>query len=377
METRRYKDTDLQVSLLGLGAMRLPRLDPEQQKIDDTRAAELLNYALDHGINYLDTAYNYHGGDSERFLGDALVDRDRASYYLATKMPIWMAETPADVERIFNEQLKRLRTDYIDFYLFHAQNAENFAKCREFGVYEFLSQKKAEGKIRYLGFSFHDSPEVLAEIADTYPWDFAQIQLNYADWEIQNARRQYEILAERGIPCIVMEPVRGGALADVCPSANELFRAARPDASIASWAIRYAASKPNVLTVLSGMSNMKQLADNNATLTDFEPMTAEEEEICVRAAHEWRMKDVIPCTGCRYCMDCPAGVDIPTMFSLYNDFAMNKNRGKYTHALIETDESARAHNCVGCGACAEHCPQHIAIPEKMAELARLEEKFLK
>ncbi len=377
METRRYRNTELQVSLLGLGAMRLPRLDPEKPEIDDVRAGEMLNYALDHGVNYLDTAYNYHGGDSERFLGDALAGRDRASYFLATKMPIWAAKTPDDVERIFAEQLARLRTDYIDFYLLHSQNAENFAKCREFGVYEFLSKKKEEGKIRYLGFSFHDSPEVLEEIADTYPWDFAQIQLNYADWELQNARRQYEILAERDIPCIVMEPVRGGALADVCPSANELFRAARPNASIASWAIRYAASKPNVLTVLSGMSNMEQLTDNIATMTDFEPLTAEEEEICYRAAHEWRMKDVIPCTGCRYCMDCPAGVDIPGMFTLYNDFAMNKNRGKYIRALTETEPAARAHNCVGCGACAVHCPQHIAIPEKMAELARLEEKFIK
>ena len=375
--TRRYKDTDLQISLLGLGCMRLPRLDPDKAKIDDARAKEMLDYALAHGVNYIDTAYMYHEGDSERFLGEALADHDRASYYLADKMPIWQAKEQADVERIFNHQLEKLKTTYFDFYLLHSQNKANFAKCVEWGVYDFLKKKKEEGVIRYLGFSFHDTPDVLEEIVNTYEWDFAQIQLNYADWEIQDARRQYEILAENGIPCIVMEPVRGGALADVCPMANEMFKAARPDASIASWAIRYAASKCNVMTVLSGMSNMEQLKDNLATMTDFSPLTAEEEALCYRAAHEWRMKDVIPCTGCRYCMDCPAGVDIPAMFSLYNDFAMNKNRGRYAKALSEADPATRPHNCVGCGACAENCLQHIAIPDKMAELAKLEEKFVK
>lgn len=284
MTTRRYKNSDMQISLLGLGCMRLPRLDPEKSAVDDARAKEMLDYALAHGVNYIDTAYMYHEGDSERFLGEALADHDRSSFYLADKMPIWMAEEPGDVEKIFHEQLRRLKTDYFDFYLFHAQNKANFARCREFGLYEFLARKKEEGVIRHLGFSFHDSPEVLEEIVNTYDWNFAQIQLNYADWEIQNARRQYEILAEHGIPCIVMEPVRGGALADVCPTVNAMFKAARPHSSIASWAIRYAASKPNVMVVLSGMSNMEQLKDNLNTMSDFEPLTAAEEELCARAA---------------------------------------------------------------------------------------------
>lgn len=374
--TRLFKDK-LPISLLGLGTMRLPRINSEASKIDDARAKEMLDYALAHGINYIDTAYMYHEGDSERFLGEALADHDRASYYLADKMPIWMAETAEDVERIFNHQLQKLKTDYIDFYLLHSQNKANFEKCKALGVYEFLSRKREEGAIRYLGFSFHDTPDVLQEIVDTYTWDFAQIQLNYADWEIQDARRQYEILAENKIPCIVMEPVRGGALADVCPSANERFRAARPDASIASWAIRYAASMPNVMTVLSGMSNMEQLEDNLATMTDFKPLTEEELALCYSAAHDWRMKDVIPCTGCRYCMDCPAGVDIPAMFALFNDYTMNKARGRYARALTDADPATRPHNCVACGMCAEQCPQHIAIPEKMAELAKLEAKLVK
>ncbi len=377
MTTRRFKDTDLNISLLGLGTMRLPRVNPDQGKIDDIRAKEILDYALAHGVNYIDTAYMYHDGDSERFLGDALADHDRASYYLADKMPIWMAKEPADLEKIFGEQLRRLKTDYIDFYLCHSLTKVHFARCKEMGLYAFLRQKKAEGKIRYIGFSFHDSPDVLEEIVSTYAWDFAQIQLNYADWEIQNARRQYEILAENGIPCIVMEPVRGGALADICPTANDMLKAARPNDSIASWAIRYAATKPNVLTVLSGMSNLDQLKDNIATLSDFAPITEEEDALLARAAHEWRMKDVIPCTACRYCMDCPAGVDIPAMFAHFNEFAMNKSRSRYAKALNGADPATLAQNCVACGACAIHCPQHIAIPDKMAELTKWEEKLIK
>ena len=377
MTTRRFKNTPLQISLLGLGTMRLPRVNPEEGKIDDVPAKAILDYALAHGVNYIDTAYRYHDGDSERFLGDALADHDRASYYLADKMPIWMAKEPADLEKIFTEQLRRLKTDYIDFYLCHSQNKVHFAMAEEMGLYDFLQKKKAEGKIRYLGFSFHDTPEVLEQIVEAHEWDFAQIQLNYADWVIQDARRQYEILEEHGIPCIVMEPVRGGALADICPSANEMLKAARPDASIASWAIRYAATKPNILTVLSGMSNLDQLKDNLATLSDFEPITEEEDALLARAAHEWRMKDVIPCTACRYCMDCPAGVDIPAMFAHFNEFAMNKRRGKYAKALNEADPATLARNCVACGECAIHCPQQIAIPEKMAELAKWEEKLIK
>lgn len=377
MTVRRFKNSELNISLLGLGTMRLPRINPDEAKIDDVRAKEILDYALAHGVNYIDTAYMYHDGDSERFLGDALADYDRASYYLADKMPIWMAKEPADLEKIFDEQLRRLKTDYIDFYLCHSLTKVHFARCKEMGLYEFLMQKKAEGKIRYIGFSFHDSPDVLEEIVNAYAWDFAQIQLNYADWEIQNARRQYEILAENGIPCIVMEPVRGGALADICPTANDMLKAARPNDSIASWAIRYAATKPNVLTVLSGMSNLDQLKDNIATLSDFAPITEEEDALLARAAHEWRMKDVIPCTACRYCMDCPAGVDIPAMFAHFNEFAMNKSRGRYAKALNGADPATLAGNCVACGECAPHCPQHIAIPDKMAELTKWEEKLIK
>lgn len=375
MEMRQYRDTDVKVSLLGMGCMRLPKVDPEKEDIDYEKAQEIIDYAYANGINYFDTAYGYHGGQSELFVGQALKKYPRESFFLASKMPIWCVKEKGDVERIFNEQLKKCQTEYFDFYLFHAQNAANFQKCQEFGVYEFLSQMKAEGKIRRLGFSFHDTPEVLRHICDTYPWDFAQIQLNYLDWEMQDAKTQYQILNDREIPVIVMEPVRGGVLASPCEAADILFREERPDKSVASWAIRFAASLPGVLTVLSGMSNMEQVRDNVDTMTRFEPLTDREREVIDEALEAYRKKDTVPCTGCRYCMDCPFGVDIPKMFSLYNHYVLDRDGEDYLEAYEAQPESERADQCQACGACMEKCPQHIRIPDQMVTIRETVEKI--
>ena len=375
MEMLQYRDTDVKVSLLGMGCMRLPKVDPEKEDIDYEKAQEIIDYAYANGVNYFDTAYGYHGGQSELFVGQALKKYPRESFFLASKMPIWCVKEKGDVERIFNEQLQRCQTDYFDFYLFHSQNAANFQKCQEFGVYEFLSQMKAEGKIRRLGFSFHDTPEVLRHICDTYPWDFAQIQLNYLDWEMQDAKTQYQILNDREIPVIVMEPVRGGALASPCEAADILFREERPDKSVASWAIRFAASLPGVLTVLSGMSNMEQVRDNVDTMTRFEPLTDREREVIDEALEAYRKKDTVPCTGCRYCMDCPFGVDIPKMFSLYNHYVLDRDGEDYLEAYEAQPESQRADQCQACGACMEKCPQHIRIPDQMVTIRETVEKI--
>ena len=375
MEMRQYRDTDVKVSLLGMGCMRLPKVDPEKEDIDYEKAQEIIDYAYANGVNYFDTAYGYHGGQSELFVGQALKKYPRESFFLASKMPIWCVKEKGDVERIFNEQLQRCQTDYFDFYLFHSQNAANFQKCQEFGVYEFLSQMKAEGKIRRLGFSFHDTPEVLRHICDTYPWDFAQIQLNYLDWEMQDAKTQYQILNDREIPVIVMEPVRGGVLASPCEAADILFREERPDKSVASWAIRFAASLPGVLTVLSGMSNMEQVRDNVDTMTRFEPLTDREREVINEALEAYRKKDTVPCTGCRYCMDCPFGVDIPKMFSLYNHYVLDRDGEDYLEAYEAQPESQRADQCQACGACMEKCPQHIRIPDQMVTIRETVEKI--
>lgn len=375
MEMRQYRDTDVKVSLLGMGCMRLPKVDSEKEDIDYEKAQEIIDYAYANGVNYFDTAYGYHGGQSELFVGQALKKYPRESFFLASKMPIWCVKEKDDVERIFNEQLQRCQTDYFDFYLFHSQNAANFQKCQEFGVYEFLSQMKAEGKIRRLGFSFHDTPEVLRHICDTYPWDFAQIQLNYLDWEMQDAKTQYQILNDREIPVIVMEPVRGGALASPCEAADILFREERPDKSVASWAIRFAASLPGVLTVLSGMSDMEQVRDNVDTMTRFEPLTDREREVIDEALEAYRKKDTVPCTGCRYCMDCPFGVDIPKMFSLYNHYVLDRDGEDYLEAYEAQPESQRADQCQACGACMEKCPQHIRIPDQMVTIRETVEKI--
>lgn len=375
MEMRQYRDTDVKVSLLGMGCMRLPKVDPEKEDIDYEKAQEIIDYAYANGVNYFDTAYGYHGGQSELFVGQALKKYPRESFFLASKMPIWCVKEKGDVERIFNEQLQRCQTEYFDFYLFHSQNAANFQKCQEFGVYEFLSQMKAEGKIRRLGFSFHDTPEVLRHICDTYPWDFAQIQLNYLDWEMQDAKTQYQILNDREIPVIVMEPIRGGALASPCEAADILFREERPDKSVASWAIRFAASLPGVLTVLSGMSNMEQVRDNVDTMTRFEPLTDREREVIDEALEAYRKKDTVPCTGCRYCMDCPFGVDIPKMFSLYNHYVLDRDGEDYLEAYEAQPESERADQCQACGACMEKCPQHIRIPDQMVTIRETVEKI--
>ncbi len=361
MLKKQYKFTDTCPSVLGLGMMRLPKAREGSEDIDRAKAQEIVDYAYSHGINYFDTAYRYHAGDSELFVGEALKKYPRESFYLASKMPIWEANIPADVEKIFNDQLKRCQVEYFDFYLCHSQNKENFKKIREFGAYEFLSKMKEEGKIRHLGFSFHDTPDVLKEIVETYSWDFAQIQLNYLDWEMQDAKAQYEILTEHGIPVMVMEPVRGGALASLCEESDRMLKEARPEKSVASWAIRYAASLPNVQVVLSGMSNMEQLQDNISTMTDFEPLSEREREVLEQALDVYRRNHLIPCTGCRYCMDCPFGVDIPGVFKLYNQYKISKYKEGFLRGYRELGKSG-PESCRACGACMRHCPQRSKFP---------------
>lgn len=376
MYKRTYKDTADAISILGYGNMRLPRLDPEKQDIDFPAAEALIDYAYAHGVNYYDTAYVYHDQQSEGFVGKALSKYPRESYYIATKLPGWFVKTMDDVDRMFNEQLQRLQTDYIDFYLCHSLSENGYKIYQELDIYGYLKKKKEQGIIRHLGFSFHDKPAVLEKIVDDHEWDFVQIQLNYLDWEMQDAKRQYEILAERGIPCIVMEPVRGGTLARLCEKSAAVLKAAAPDASLASWAIRYAASLPNVLTVLSGMSTMEQVVDNVKTTEDFKPLSQSEQETLSLALDTFRSNNLQPCTGCRYCMDCPSGVDIPLMFTLYNQYKLNNRKGDFLKRYEEAGDK-QAKNCVQCGQCATHCPQSIGIPDRMQEIAALAEELAK
>ena len=377
MQTREYKDTGHKISLLGFGTMRLPRLHPDGQEIDWPAAEKLIDYAYAHGVNYFDTAYMYHNGESERFIGHALKKYPRESFYLADKMPSWMAGDMAGVDRIFHEQLQRCGVDYFDFYLCHSLTRHNFDLYNQIDIYGYLAEKKKQGYIRQLGFSFHDGPEMLETLINKFPWDFAQLQLNYLDWDLQDAKRLYEILETYNLPCIVMEPVRGGALATLCPEAVDIFKTAAPDKSTASWAIRFAASLPNVMTVLSGMSDEAQVQDNIRTMTDFQPLTETDHRIIEKAVRAYQDSKTVPCTGCRYCMDCPSGVDIPLLFTAYNQFMRTENRDVFLQAYQAAGETKQAHRCVSCGVCASHCPQAIEIPEKIRQVAELYQRLKK
>ena len=372
---RNYKNTDEQISLLGFGCMRLPKIDPEKSDIDKTKAQEMIDYAYAHGVNYYDTAYPYHEGKSELFVGEALKKYPRESFHLASKMPVWLVEKPEDTVKYFEEQLKKCQVEYFDFYLCHALNLDRLEIIQKNHIFETLQKEKEAGRIKHLGFSFHGSVEALDKIAHAYPWDFAQIQLNYYDWDMQNAQQEYKILEDLGMPVVIMEPVRGGALNTLCPEALEMLKKADPKASPASWAIRFAASLPGVLTVLSGMTAMEHVTDNVATVDEFKPLTEEERELLFKVADVYKKSKTVPCTGCRYCMDCPAGVDIPAVFKIYNQYCTTENKAAFVADYDALGESKQAHNCVACRQCCSQCPQSIDIPARMEDVVALAKKL--
>lgn len=369
VDRRKFKDTE--VSLLGLGAMRLPCKTAIKREanplIDYKKGQELVDLAYKNGVNYFDTAYMYHVGKSEKFIGTALKKYPRDSYFLADKLPIWMCPKKSDMEKVFKKQMERTGHDYFDFYLLHSLNKENFEKCEDFGAYDFLVEKQKQGKIKNIGFSFHGTVEDLKNIVAAHHWDFAQIQMNYLDWKNQDAENQYNILTEAGIPVIVMEPVRGGKLAEVTADIEKMFKNAKPKHSIASWAMGFVASHDNVLTILSGMNTPEQMLDNLGTLTDFIPFNEREMKICQNAAAMMNKNEVIPCTGCDYCSDCPKGVKISSIFAAYNKIKSGELSIEEGRELYKTIE-VKADRCIACGKCANHCPQAIEIPAKMKEL---------
>lgn len=365
---RRYKDTDMTLPLLGFGLMRLPEKDG---KVDRATAQTMVDRAMAAGCNYFDTAYMYHDGESETFAGDALSKYPRDSYCLTTKMPTPMLKTDADLERIFDEQLRRTKAGYFDFYLMHWLNAAHWEIAERLGLYDFMKKKQAEGKIRRIGFSYHGEPEILEKIAKAHPWDIAQIQLNYLDWELCRSGEQYEVLTKLGIPVLVMEPLKGGTLVNLTPEAKKIFEQADPSAGTASWGLRYVASLPNVQVVLSGMSAPDQMADNLKTFTPLKPLSDAERATVAEALAAYRKSGAVPCTACRYCAPCPVGVDIPRNLALHNQV---KGGLPLFHAKLVYDampEDQRASACVNCGVCLRKCPQKIAIPTFMKQIAEV------
>ena len=371
MEYRVMGKTGIETSLLGFGCMRFPTL--ENGKINRLEASKMLIKAYENGVNYFDTAYPYHGGESERFVGDFLSATGlRDKIYLATKLPLWAIEKAEDVERIFSEQCEKLRTDHFDFYLMHAVNGERFDKMVELGVIGILERLKAEGKIRNLGFSFHDSYETFERVIRFRDWDFCQIQLNYMDTEIQAGIKGYRLAEELGIPLVIMEPAKGGSLTSYAPDVEQIFKDAEPDMSVASWAFRWVAAHSNVKVILSGMTKMEQLEDNLKTFNNYKPLTDEDMKVVDKLVETVNSRTFNGCTGCRYCVPCPGGVEIPRVFRIWNDYGMYNNAGSAVWRYFkDMKPEARADQCLQCGACEAACPQSLSIRDNLQEAHEL------
>ncbi len=360
--------------------MRLPLTDANDLSSIDIEATKaMVDTFMQRGFTYFDTAYPYHNGHSEAAFRQAVAERyPREAFTVTSKMPCWLIDSEADMERIFTEQLQRCGVDYFDYYWLHALNHDYYSRMQRVDGFGFIARKKAEGKIRHIGFSFHSDSQLLTHILDEHPEaEFVQLQINYVDWDSPSieAGTCYDICQQRGKPVIVMEPVKGGSLARVPEAAERLFRTHAPQASAASWAIRYAASLPGVMVVLSGMSNQQQIDDNTAVMQDFQPLTAREQAIVAQAGHIINDSIAIPCTACHYCTEgCPQQICIPEYFELYNkafQFGDDKQVGNsrmYYNVLAKSH--SRASECIQCGQCEEHCPQGIDIIDSLQFVAK-------
>lgn len=359
------------VSKLGFGLMRLPEKDKE---VDYEHVCRMVDKYMKAGLNYFDTAYVYHSGKSEVAARECLVKRyPRDSFKLATKLPAWCMKTKEDRDRIFNEQLERAGVDFFDFYLLHSlEDGNNYDTYEELDCFNWGMQKKREGKITHFGFSYHGTPELLEKVLDRHPEiEFVQIQLNYADWKnpLVHSGALYGILRRRNIPMIIMEPIKGGNLASLLPEAEQILKSARPDSSIASWALRFVGSLPGIITILSGMSNDEQMDDNINTFTSFEPLSDKEMKLIGEVNDIMFNAPLVGCTACRYCCDgCPSGIEIPDIFKTLNTVRLYGDEWRaslFYRALIE--RSGKAKDCIGCGQCESVCPQHLPIIELLAE----------
>lgn len=369
MKYRTFLKTGEKISLLGFGTMRLPVKDGDFAKVDEAETIRMIRAAIDRGVNYVDTAYMYHDGMSEVATGKALKDGYREKVLLADKLPLWMAKTPEDMDRIFNDQLKRLDVDCIDMYLVHSVSAPVWKRAVKYNAIDFLEKKQAEGRIKHIGFSFHDDFEVFEEVLKAYPWDFCQIQLNYMDTNFQAGVKGLKLAGSMGIPVIVMEPLKGGKLTDALPqSIKDIWDQAPVRRTPAEWALRWVADFPEVLTILSGMSTMEQSDENLRILSEADPvsLTETEHKLIQNVADEYHSLIRYSCTGCQYCMPCPVKINIPDIIGRYNDwFVYEGNEKIMSDFKTWVNPKAMPSVCEECGACESHCPQHLPVPEIM------------
>ncbi|MFC1887711.1 aldo/keto reductase [Candidatus Cloacimonadota bacterium] len=367
MQYRKMGRSGAEVPILGFGAMRLPVLDKNTKNIDKEKAEEMVLYALENGVNYIDTAYPYHGGESENWLGEFLSRKGlRDKIQLATKLPAWLINEEADFEKYFNEQLHKLQTDHFDFYLLHALNEKTWKKIYDLNVLKWCEQKKAEGKIKYVGFSFHDQYKVFKKIVDAYDkWDFCQIQYNYMDTRYQAGKRGFEYASQKGLGIIVMEPLRGGQLAKKPPQEiDKLWKKFPTDRSYADGALQWLWNQENVAIILSGMSTMEHVKENikSTEAAKAGSLTKKELDLFNKIRREYLKRSPIRCTSCSYCMPCPQGVAIPSVLGIYMMYAMydDPDRSKMAYNNFINPEN-RADNCTECGICETKCPQNIKI----------------
>ncbi|MGI6255157.1 MAG: aldo/keto reductase [Acutalibacter sp.] len=368
-----YRDfQDLKLSALGMGAMRLPVVDGDEAKIDEAAACAMVEEAMKSGINYYDTAWGYHNGNSELVMGRALSRYPREKFYLASKFPGYDLANMPKVQEIFEKQLEKCQVEYFDFYLFHnvcEMNIDAYLDPK-YGIYDYLMEQKRNGRIRHLGFSAHGDYDVMKRFLEAYGKDmeFCQIQLNYLDWEFQDAKRKVELLNQWNIPVWVMEPLRGGKLASLSGEDEAKLKALRPDETIPAWAFRYLQTIPSVVVTLSGMSNMKQLQENIKTFQEEKPLNAQEMDTIYSIAQGMVKKIVLPCTACHYCTShCPQGLDIPNLLALYNEHCFTAGGFIAPMALKAIPEDKQPSACIGCRSCEAVCPQNIKISEAMAD----------
>ncbi|WP_308752625.1 aldo/keto reductase [uncultured Anaerotruncus sp.] len=370
-----YKDfQDLKLSALGLGAMRLPVVDGDDARIDEAAAEKMVDYAMERGINYFDTAWGYHSGQSELVMGKLLSRYPRDSFFLADKFPGYDLSNMDKVEEIFEAQLKKCRVGYFDFYLFHNVCEMNIDAYLDgqYGILDYLVRQKEAGRIRHLGFSAHGSRGVMKRFLEACGdrMEFCQIQLNYLDWTFQDAKAKVGLLDEYGIPVWVMEPLRGGRLASLSAEDAAKLRALRPGEGVPAWAFRFLQSLPHVTVVLSGMSNFEQLAENLGTFETEKPLDDREKEALLTVADGMVRKIALPCTACRYCTShCPQGLDIPSLLALYNEHCFTEGGFLAPMALSALPGDKRPSACLGCRGCEAVCPQQIKISEAMADFA--------
>ncbi len=358
---------DEQVSRLGFGCMRLPT--QADGKIDRAQVAKMFDYAIQNGVNYFDTAFMYHNGESEVVVGETLARYDRSQYYVTTKLPVMMIKDMAKARECYATQRERLKLDKFDHYLLHGLNAGSWKTVKELGLIDYMFDLKAKGEIGAVGFSFHDEYALFDEIINSAPWDLCQIQYNYLDEQVQAGTKGYELCKEKGIPMVIMEPIRGGALAKLTDDLEAEYKRIDPERSIASWALRWVKDHDNCRVTLSGMSNFEQVVDNINTFSDPTPLSAEELAAIANTVKVMEERVANGCTGCRYCQPCPNGVDIPAVFRYWNTYTKFRQYSMVSRGWDHMHDDAKPDNCVECGQCEDICPQHLNIRDDLKKAA--------